>query len=125
MTTSNKLPVTNYQEAVEFLGNKGHRTIAPNTILMKVISGIVVTLHGNTILFYFENGDLWISNHGWNTVTTRNRLNRLLPYSYCVYSKDSTMHIFTPYGDVKDNAVYIDHKEKKNCAAHIYQPWKL
>lgn len=35
-------------------------------------------LHGNEIAHFDEDGDLWISDAGWPTVTTRERLNTIL-----------------------------------------------
>lgn len=36
-------------------------------------------LHNNPIAFLYKNGDLFIQTCGQNTMTTRNRLNSILP----------------------------------------------
>ena len=37
-----------------------------------------VTLHGNLIATIFNNGDMKLSSCGWQTVTTKSRLNAIL-----------------------------------------------
>ena len=37
-----------------------------------------VTLHGNLIAQIFNNGDMKLSSCGWQTVTTKSRLNAIL-----------------------------------------------
>jgi len=52
----------------------GERYKGKNT----VVEGGAVYLHGHKIVWYDENGALWISLCGWNTVTTRSRINDVL-----------------------------------------------
>lgn len=42
-------------------------------------SNIIVRLHGNAIVVLSDDGDIEISLSGWNTVTTRERVNQFLP----------------------------------------------
>ena len=42
-----------------------------------VVRGKSFYLHGNKIAWYDERGSLWITNCGWQTNTTKERLNGL------------------------------------------------
>ena len=47
-----------------------------NTQVRIVATTRLLLLHGNTIAkFYGESGNLWIQSAGWQTVTTKERLN--------------------------------------------------
>lgn len=69
-----------YADADEFLGDEDSRKIAHNTYLVRNgnNSRIVVQYHGNNIVMFYPDGDIWASLAGWNTVTTMNRLTILL-----------------------------------------------
>ena len=44
----------------------------------RIVGGVLhVTLHGNCIARFFENGEKYFTLAGWNTPTTRSRLNAL------------------------------------------------
>jgi len=47
-----------------------------NTEVRIIDTTRLLLLHGNTIArFYGQSGNLWISSAGWQTVTTKERLN--------------------------------------------------
>lgn len=46
--------------------------------------GRYLRLHNNTIAYWGNGDDLWVSTAGWNTVTTRERLNGLPGVSVCM-----------------------------------------
>ncbi len=48
-----------------------------NTEVRRVEGGTGVYLHGNNIATFYDNGERFFSLAGWNTVTTRSRLNAL------------------------------------------------
>lgn len=50
-----------------------------NTRVARTIAGTRMYLHGNLIAEN-RNGVIWISNCGWETTTTKERLNGLLDY---------------------------------------------
>jgi len=55
-----------------------------------------VRLHGHLIATIFNNGDLKLSSGGWETVTTKSRLNAILDCffrSLRVYAKDFIWYI--------------------------------
>ena len=59
-----------------------------------------VTLHGNPIATIFNNGNICLSSCGWQTVTTKSRLNAILDcffHNLEVWQKDFTWYIGTPH----------------------------
>lgn len=61
-----------------------------NTQVMSGVNGAVMLLHGNAIAAWQDDGELYVSSAGWETVTTRDRLNGLLSSCGCqgIYQKD-------------------------------------
>jgi len=60
---------------------------------MQVIAGVngaVMLLHGNAIASRHDDGGLYVTASGWETVTTKERLNGLLQAEGCqgIYQKD-------------------------------------
>lgn len=61
--------------AVAFVNNK---TLNRNNTVVEIVDGKPhMYLHGNCIAKKDENGDLLINHCGWETTTTRSRLNAL------------------------------------------------
>ena len=55
-----------------------------------------VYLHNNRITFVNKFGDLWLSSCGWETVTTKSRLNAVLDtflHGFHVWQRDFTWYI--------------------------------
>ena len=64
-----------------------------------------VTLHGNTIATIFNNGDMRLSSCGWETVTTKSRLNAILDvffHNLGIWQRDFTWYIGSPHEDKQD-----------------------
>ena len=53
--------------------------------------GRTLYLHDNPIARFDEQGDLWVTTAGWNTVTTRERLNGLPGVS--VFVRRGRLHL--------------------------------
>lgn len=74
-----KLAATTFEGLNKFLGNKDSRTIGNNTTAERVAPDmIVVRLHGHRIVQLSERA-VSVSNAGYGTVTTRDRINQFLP----------------------------------------------
>ena len=73
------------------------KPIANNTRLWEIknplmletggIGGYEIRLHGNVIMTIYRH-HIEVSDGGWRTLTTKERLNRYLPRGYNVYQKD-------------------------------------
>jgi hypothetical protein len=84
-----------YKQALAFMGNRTTRKLAHNTYMHRsdFSSHILITLHNNVIVCLHPDGKVQLSTCGWNTPTTRERLNRLLTNRIRLYTKKHVLHI--------------------------------
>lgn len=76
---SNRLPRT-YSEAERMLGNRERRTLINNTVIERGgRKRVNVLYHGNLIAAFDPNGSRMLTNSGYGTVSTRDRLNAMAP----------------------------------------------
>lgn len=104
--TVNDMP-TNYWQAQTMLKGKDERTIANNTRLRRVeprlvelapgvsesIPGIAVVLHRTAIVIHWEDGMVTLNSGGWQTVTTKARMNASLPQGIGVCQRDHRWYV--------------------------------
>lgn len=73
-----------------------------NTAVIPGVNGAVMTLHGNPIAAS-QYGEIHVTSAGWETPTTKERLNGILSAIGCqgIYQKDFTWYWDdgTPFGD--------------------------
>jgi len=75
-----------YSEALSRLGPRESRKIANNTYLERRDDGdIALRLHRTDVLTYHPDGTVTLNSGGWQTVTTKRRMNQYLPNGYRVY----------------------------------------
>lgn len=80
--------VSDFASADDFLGSKAEVALANNTRLVRVRDtnerpderAIGVKLHSTYVVTYYEGGDIEVDFGGYDTVTTRQRINQLLPH---------------------------------------------
>ena len=73
-----KLAATTFTGLDRFLGNKSARTIGNNTTAERTLGAIIVRLHGHHIVTVWPGGRVDFTLAGWNTVTTRDRVNSFI-----------------------------------------------
>jgi hypothetical protein len=79
---------------------KNSRKIANNTYLQRRGNDdIAVRLHSTDVVTFHKNGDITVSTGGWNTVTTKDRIQRYTPSSWRVWSESGYMFIRTQAGE--------------------------
>lgn len=90
-----------YQEASDYLGEKSGRPLCNNTRLIRRYvgdrfgSGIAVRLHATDVVTFHDDGRLTLWTGGWNTVTTRDRMNRALHFSaWYVGTERGTLYLY-------------------------------
>jgi len=85
----------NYQEASGLLTGrcKNRRKLANNTYLERRSEQIAVKLHTTDIITYSPNGEIELNSGGWQTVTTKERLNRYAPV--CIWQENSIWYVST------------------------------
>lgn len=58
-----------------------------------------IRLHGTDVVTFHADGGFTLDTGGWNTMTTRDRMNGWLPAGYTVYTRQGQIHLRTPDGD--------------------------
>lgn len=90
-----RLPRT-YAQAEQMLKGRSRRKVLNNTDLMQsAIDGgcIVVLYHDNVIAQFFEDGSSVLSNCGYGTVSTRERLNSMAPANVGFVQRDHAQQV--------------------------------
>lgn len=68
-----------YESLNKALGTRDRRKVANNTYVERHEPGLLVLkLHGHSIADLHADGRLFVTDAGWRTTTTKDRLNRLL-----------------------------------------------
>lgn len=98
----------NFEDALELVltGRKGsgQKKIDRNTYLIDRGDHIAVRLHQTDIVKLYANGEVVLNTGGWETVTTKDRMNRYSPFYvqqrknvWSVWQRDNS-----PSGDRRD-----------------------
>lgn len=77
---STRLP-KNYEQASRMLDGRNSRTLFNNTVLKFSVNGesVMVEHHGSTIAQFRSNGEVMLTNAGYGSVSTRERLSAMTP----------------------------------------------
>ncbi len=100
--------VRSYEKAVEVLNGRDSKVIGLNTRIMRNEDGSIgVTLHSTEVVrFYPDNKTVEVTTGGWNTVTTRERLNRYLPGGLYVSTMRGVCYVSS--GRWGDRRLFVD-----------------
>ena len=80
MRRTRTLP-TNYVAALTALGSRDSRVLCNNTRAVRHDDAVGIVLHTTEIVTFYADGRIRITLGGWNTTTTRSRINACLrPY---------------------------------------------
>lgn len=86
--------VTSYSKADKALGDKNSLVIGNNTELVRDRSGsISVELHGHRVITFQQNSTIVLDSAGYQTTTTKDRLNRYTPNSVRVFQDDFEWYV--------------------------------
>ena len=105
-------------EAKELLTGryKDSRKIANNTYLTRLESGgVAIKLHSTNILTIDESDTVTVETGGWQTVTTKARLNEYLPDGFRIYQERGQWYWETP----KENRVPFTKGDKITAAGKL------
>jgi hypothetical protein len=84
-----KARITSYSEAAQFLGERNYRKVAHNTAVERKSGDyIAVRLHGTDVVGFHADGRIVLRSGGWETVTTKDRINQCLPRPWGVTQRD-------------------------------------
>lgn len=97
--------VYDFDSASKFLGDKPERKLAPNTKVFYMPQSryygnetIAVKFHQTIIVQYMQGGIIELNTGGHRTVTTKQRINQLLPPGFRVEQRDYEWLLHTPSG---------------------------
>lgn len=97
-----KLKATDHASLSKFIGEEYRRTIGHQTVAVRESDGsILVYLFGNQIARLFADGRVAFTLAGWPTVTTRDRLNQLLPPRWGVCQIKGEQYAYDRLGEWK------------------------
>ena len=112
--TTRTLPsLRSLDDALSELGGKEHATLAHNTVLHRSVQvtprgnreAAELTLHGKPIVRWTREG-AYVSLAGWPTVTTRQRINAVIPSRPVWQSKhEQWVEHLTPEGEVQTRII--------------------
>lgn len=123
-----------YQQANEQLQGrcKESRKLCNNTYLERRGKDIAVRLHATDVITFSPNGDITLNTGGWNTVTTKDRINGYQPHH--VWSERGTLflsaygrkYVFESGITVRKNLTVKGISETQRLAQldAVYQEWK-
>lgn len=107
-----KLAATNFHDLAQFIEPGTVRRLGHNTVVYRTEAptpddpwnGYYITLHGYPIFDMHQNvltgKSFWeFTLAGWSTVTTRDRINQLLPAGYRVVQRDWVQYLICPDGN--------------------------
>jgi hypothetical protein len=82
--------MTTKQDSIYRLeGVKESRKVGNNTFRIVYDNGdVAIRLHQTNVVTYHANGTTSISSGGWQTTTTKSRLNTYIPNNHYVYQRD-------------------------------------
>lgn len=86
-----------YTEAKNILdskrGDKNRKKIGNNTYLIRYSDYIAIVLHYTEVLRFYPDNQIVLDSGGWQTYTTKNRINTYLPSPYYLLQKKSKWFI--------------------------------
>ena len=94
-----RLPRT-YAQAEQMLGNRQRRTLINNTVIeLGGRKRINVLYHGNLIAAFDPNGSVMLTNSGWGSASTRDRLNSMAPAHVSFVQRNHAQQVHVWLGD--------------------------
>ncbi len=106
MASSKRLP-TSHAEAIAALDGRVSRKL----------------MHNTAVVVFYDDGRIKLNTEGWRTVTTKDRLNRCLPYPWRVAS-DARKGGWGLYENGERLTHFSDHMELRPNHAGILRPWR-
>lgn len=85
----------------EFLGNKIKKKVCHKTEVIRDNFDIISIYYwACPVVSIYRNGNIVLNNNGYNTPTTKRRLNQLTPYGFQVFQKDFKWYASNINGEV-------------------------
>jgi hypothetical protein len=113
-----------------FVGNRWSRKLAHNTFVEQLPhADLAIRFHATRILRFHMDGSFTVNSGGYQTVTTKQRLNALLPAGYRIFAQRYVWKIDTPEGTFEfcdgdrwgQPAPVAEGKGHCSCSCHPYR----
>lgn len=96
----------NFEQAATVLAGRESIRLGNNTYLENFSGGIAVRLHNTRIVWFHEDGTVTLHTGGWQTVTTKDRINEFITGR--VYQKN---HQWYYVGHTSEGAIDWDNPQ--------------
>ena len=96
-----KETLSTYEGALRFLQGAERRTIGHNTSVVTSWGpphscgrkAVGILYHSTVVLWFHPDGKIVLNSGGWQTVTTKQRMNAFLPDGVCIYQNDHAWYV--------------------------------
>ena len=119
--------IASYKQALETLNGHARRKLKNNTYLEMhpEENYIAVRLHATDVVRYFSDGRVQLNSGGWQTVTTKDRLNEYSPFH--VTQRAHKWTLYPPMNDLMEGANGIKfedgmHLREINGVWQVFNP---
>ena len=80
--------IDSYRSAERALDGNSSKVIGNNTKVYRTGDSISISLHGNKIISFYASGYLKLYDQGYQTSTTKDRMNRYTPSDFKIVQRD-------------------------------------
>lgn len=95
MPTTRERFICSFEDAEAYLGDRDERPLpGVATRLLRVGEDIAVRYHATNVVRYRPDGWTVLSSGGWETATTKRRINQYAPFGWLVYQDDWSWYIY-------------------------------
>lgn len=105
-----------------FLADRDEKKIGHNTIAHRVYDhatgreGIAIRLHHTDVVTFYSDGGIVLNSGGWQSVTTKDRMNAVLPASIRVSQKNYVWSVQLGGWETGENVPFSDGMVVRNGA---------
>lgn len=92
--------MNSYFRLESLLGNRDSRKVGVATVVSRRDDGsIALRYHSTDVVTARPDGTVTLRSGGWRTVTTKKRINSVLPAGFRLWQERFEWHVTTPSGD--------------------------
>lgn len=88
-----------FDAAAKLIGKRDSKKVGNNTYLIAGTDCIHVRLHNTHVVTLHTDGRIILNSDGWQTVTTRDRMNQYLPDGVSLFQKAHVWYVWYRYSD--------------------------
>ena len=108
MNSTATTATTNYDRAAAQIKNRDSKKVGNNTYLIAGNDCIHVRLHATNIVTLHKDGRIAFNSGGWQTVTTKDRMNQYMPDGMYIGQKNFVWYVY----DRRDDHSFVNYEER-------------